>query len=96
MKGDYYRYLVEVATSDERQSNVLSFTQNEILVSILVAAMSKEVQRAYMDSYDVSKNGLPATHPIRLGLALSSAVWHYEVLNQPDIAYRLAKQVRLI
>jgi len=35
---------------------------------------------------------LPPTHPIRLGLALNYAVFHYEIINKPERACEIAKQ----
>jgi hypothetical protein len=55
--------------------------------------MAEESQRAYKDGFDVAKNQMPATHPIRLGLALNFAVFHYEILHETEAACHLAKQV---
>jgi 14-3-3 protein beta/theta/zeta len=74
MKGDYYRYLAEVAAGDERQKVI------------------EESQRAYNDAFDIAKNQMQPTHPIRLGLALNFSVFYYEILNAPDRACHLAKQ----
>uniref|UniRef100_A0A2K6DL79 14-3-3 domain-containing protein n=1 Tax=Macaca nemestrina TaxID=9545 RepID=A0A2K6DL79_MACNE len=57
MKGDYFRYLAEVAC----------------------------------EAFDISKKEMQPTHPIRLGLALHFSVFHYEILNNPELARMLAK-----
>ncbi|KAK0153564.1 14-3-3 protein epsilon [Merluccius polli] len=46
---------------------------------------------AYKTANDVAMEGLPPTHPIRLGLALNFSVFYYEILNSPDRACKLAK-----
>jgi len=74
MKGDYYRYLAEVATGEDRQKVI------------------EESQRAYNDAFDIAKNQMQPTHPIRLGLALNFSVFYYEILNAPDRACHFAKQ----
>ncbi|XP_076593358.1 14-3-3 protein beta/alpha-B-like [Chaetodon auriga] len=73
MKGDYYRYLAEVATGDKKKS---------------IISDSKD---AYQSAFDISKDEMQPTHPIRLGLALNFSVFYYEILNTPDDACRLAK-----
>ncbi|PRD37682.1 UNVERIFIED_CONTAM: 14-3-3zeta [Trichonephila clavipes] len=74
MKGDYYRYLAEVATGDQKNSVV------------------DESQKSYQEAFDISKNKMQPTHPIRLGLALNFSVFYFEILNAPDRACHLAKQ----
>jgi len=73
MKGDYYRYLAEVAGSNK--ANVVESSE-----------------RAYNDAFEIAKNDMQPTHPIRLGLALNFSVFYYEILNSPDRACHLAKQ----
>lgn len=48
---------------------------------------------AYKSASDISLTELPPTHPIRLGLALNFSVFYYEIMNSPDRACHLAKQV---
>lgn len=50
-------------------------------------------QKAYQDAFDISKKDMQPTHPIRLGLALNFSVFYYEILNSPEQACSLAKQV---
>jgi 14-3-3 protein epsilon len=47
---------------------------------------------AYKTATEVADADLPPTHPIRLGLALNYSVFHYEIMNSPDRACKLAKR----
>lgn len=60
---------------------------------IMVSGVVEESQKAYQEAFDVSKGKMQPTHPIRLGLALNFSVFYYEILNSPDKACQLAKQV---
>ncbi|KAM3930792.1 14-3-3 protein theta [Leptodactylus fuscus] len=73
MKGDYYRYLAEVACGDSKASTI------------------QDSQNAYQEAFEISKDKMQPTHPIRLGLALNFSVFYYEILNSPEKACQLAK-----
>ena len=99
MKGDYYRYLSEVAASDERKGVVtlsavfLSFMMVVIFGNLFLTEQSEKSEEAYDKAYSEAKNTLNSTHPIRLGLALNFSVFYYEIKNQPDKACEVAKMV---
>jgi len=46
----------------------------------------------YGEAMAIANEGLEATHPTRLGLALNYSVCYYEILNQPKEACGLAKK----
>ncbi|XP_063042140.1 14-3-3 protein zeta/delta-like [Engraulis encrasicolus] len=73
MKGDYFRYLAEVALGDDK------------------TAIIGKSQEAYQAAFDISKEHMQPTHPIRLGLALNFSVFYFEILSSPEKACRLAK-----
>jgi len=52
---------------------------------------AEDAKSAYNDAMGVATDGLPVTHPIRLGLALNFSVFHYEVLQNPDEACKMAR-----
>ena len=64
-----------------------------LLTSTNVLAVVDDSQKAYQDAFEISKSKMQPTHPIRLGLALNFSVFYYEILNSPDKACQLAKQV---
>ncbi|TMW63997.1 hypothetical protein Poli38472_014702 [Pythium oligandrum] len=47
---------------------------------------------AYEAASSVASTELPPTHPVRLGLALNFAVFHYDILESTEDACKLAKQ----
>lgn len=52
---------------------------------------AEQAHDAYKEAMNVAQAELLVTHPIRLGLALNFSVFHYEVLNNPDEACKMAK-----
>lgn len=64
-------------------------------INKIPSAVVDDSQAAYQDAFEISKGKMQPTHPIRLGLALNFSVFYYEILNSPDKACQLAKQVRL-
>lgn len=65
------------------------------IAEVTTGSDKKEVvdnsSQAYQDAYNVAKEEMEPTHPIRLGLALNYSVFHYEIENKPDKACSLAK-----
>ena len=55
--------------------------------------MVEKSSEAYNKAYEVAKESMEPTHPIRLGLALNYSVFHYEIENKPDKACEMAKKV---
>lgn len=50
-------------------------------------------EKAYQEAFNTAKTEMMSTHPIRLGLALNFSVFYYEILNRPQMACELAKEV---
>lgn len=76
MSGDYWRYLSEFKTSEPKTS---------------ASAAAKQAYDQAQEVATAETDGLPPTHPIRLGLALNYSVFFYEILNKPEKACELAK-----
>jgi len=55
-------------------------------------SICEDAEEAYQEAQETAnKENLPATHPIRLGLALNFSVFYYEIQNKPEEACKLAK-----
>ncbi|KAL8112036.1 hypothetical protein AgCh_019659 [Apium graveolens] len=84
MKGDYYRYLAEFKTDQEKKEcSENSMKGYEACLFLLIQDMAAS---------ETANKELPSTHPIRLGLALNFSVFYYEIMNSPERACHLAKQ----
>lgn len=75
MKGDYYRYMAEVAPEGEKRTTAMEGAKD-----------------AYKEACEAASN-LGPSDPVRLGLALNSSVFQYEIMNNPEEACKLAKTV---
>ena len=75
---------------------ILCKVKNHRKVASNLAAVVDDSQKAYQDAFEISKSKMQPTHPIRLGLALNFSVFYYEILNSPDKACQLAKQVQWV
>ena len=64
--------------------NVICFISLEVV---------EDSQKAYQEAFNVAKDEMQPTHPIRLGLALNFSVFYYEIQNSPDKACSMAKEV---
>ncbi|KAK8964276.1 14-3-3-like protein GF14 iota [Platanthera guangdongensis] len=80
MKGDYYRYLAEFKTDQERKEAAEQSLKGYQVCIYFIAASN------------TANTDLPPTHPIRLGLALNFSVFYYEIMNSPERACHLAKE----
>jgi len=80
MKGDYYRYLVEVAND-----------VTEDLTKSAREALAKKSEEAYEKATRIASK-MPSTNPIRLGLALNFSVFYYEIRTAQEKACELAKK----
>lgn len=63
------------------------------LIWLVCLVVVEKSQQSYQEAFDIAKDKMQPTHPIRLGLALNFSVFYYEILNAPDKACQLAKQV---
>jgi len=86
---------VPLNTKQTNKHKVRIFTGTAISKSqvCFIAGVVGESQKSYQSALDIAKDQMQPTHPIRLGLALNYSVFFYEILNAPDRACHLAKQV---
>jgi hypothetical protein len=60
---------------------------------LVASELADESEQAYKNGFKIAQDQMSVTHPIRLGLVLNLSVFYYEILNEIDVARRLAKQV---
>lgn len=77
MKGDYHRYLAEVAAGDAKNT--------------IIDESEKAYEKAFSASSE-GPGSMKPTHPIRLGLALNFSVFYYEIRDDHRKACELAKK----
>jgi 14-3-3 protein epsilon len=63
----------------------------EVLTGDRKKSVGDSALKAYNEATTIAAKTLPATHPIRLGLALNFSVFYYEILNLPAEAIKIAK-----
>lgn len=85
-----HEYIISFYPSDA--SSCISSCSQIFFLLCLPAAITAS-QQAYQNAFDLSKKEMPATHPIHLGLALNFSVFYYEILESPEKACNLAKEV---
>ena len=66
------------------------------VISVSPVDVVEKSSDAYNQAYEVAKENMEPTHPIRLGLALNYSVFHYEIENKPDKACDMAKKVSCV
>lgn len=105
MKADYHRYLAEFKVGFPRGPQCLP-SLREVPDSYPAPApvppcqvdderkqAAEKTLAAYKRAQAVATENLSSTNPIRLGLALNFSVFYYEVMNEPQLACSLAKNV---
>ena len=80
MAGDYYRYMCEYKT-DEQRDGAAQDAMEAYQTATTIATNGGE-----------GSDQLSSTHPIRLGLALNFSVFYYEIINKQDKACEIAKK----
>jgi len=90
------KHLLPSATSNE--SKMFYYKMKGDYHRYLAEYSADDIRKYYTEkakeAYETAEAvpDLPRTHPIRLGLALNYAVFHYEILNMPERACELAKK----
>jgi 14-3-3 protein epsilon len=80
MKGDYYRYIAEYASGD--QKNVAAMQAD---------SSYKEAHELAVVKDDSGNDVLSSTNPLRLGLALNYSVFYYEIKQDANKACKMAR-----
>ena len=90
------KYLIPKATTPETEVFYLKMKGDyyRYFAECVVGEKNKKAGEKRHEAYKKATEkaeGLPTTHPSRLGLALNYSVFFYEILNSPEQACKLAK-----
>eukprot|EP00930_Biecheleria_cincta_P035383 TRINITY_DN2433_c0_g1_i1.p1 TRINITY_DN2433_c0_g1~~TRINITY_DN2433_c0_g1_i1.p1 ORF type:complete len:249 (-),score=49.98 TRINITY_DN2433_c0_g1_i1:66-812(-) len=83
MKGDYCRYLAELAAG-------MASGGGALLPGL--DGSGERAQEAYSEAWECASSTLDPTHAVRLGLALNYSVFFYEVSGLQEEATRVARE----
>ena len=94
MKGDYYRYMAEIAKEEDRFGRNYCFTGFSTTLSFFLGVVDL-ARDAYMEALDIATEQLKPTNSIRLSLVLSVTVFYSEIIKSVTEAAQLTQQVAI-
>jgi 14-3-3 protein epsilon len=88
-----------IPKSNDDEAKIFYFKMQGDYHRYLAEVASKEQKKtvgqsaleAYQSATDIAAKSLLPTHPLRLGLALNFSVFHYEIMDSPEEAIKIAK-----
>ncbi|CAF1084217.1 unnamed protein product [Adineta steineri] len=92
------KHLIPKATATESQVFYLKMKGDcyrylaEVATDSERQKLAEESKHAYKNGFEIAIDQMAVTHPTRLGLVLNFSVFHYEILDETDVACRMAKE----